>query len=158
MEAAPTPGFYRNLKMLHKALLSGIAIFIAIAFYIVYQRKEEWADPSLDRTLQLVAVIFTVGSLVTGFRLFNKKIIELRHSGLPVRKKLETYRAACIVWWAMIEGPGLFATAGYFITGNGAFFALALFHLAILAVFMPRRENFKLLLNLSDIEMDELDH
>ena len=56
-----------------------------------------------------------------------------------------------------IEGPGFFATAGYFITGNGAFFALALFHLAILAVFMPRRENFKLLLNLSDTEMDELD-
>lgn len=157
MATAPAPGYYKSLKLVHTALLSGMLIFIAISFYLVYQGKVEMADLSLDRILQLVAVLLTVGSLVIGFRIFNKKIMELRRSGLPVREKLEDYRAACVMWWAMIEGPGLFATVGYFITGNAAFFALALFHTAILAVFMPRRENFKLLLDLSDIEMEELD-
>lgn len=157
MSAPRSTGYYQSLRLLHTALVFGIVLFVSVIFFIVFKRSGSLVDISLDRILQVIAVLFTGASLFIGFRLFNNKILELRRSILPVRAKLEAYRTACIIWWAMIEGPALFAAVGYYLTGNAAFFALALFHIAILVVFMPRRDNFKLLLNLKDTEMGELD-
>lgn len=157
MTAPRSTGYYQSLRLLHTVLVFGMLLFVSVSFFIVFKRSGSLVDISLDRILQVIAVVFTGVSLFIGFRLFNNKILELRRSLLPVRAKLDAYRLACIIWWAMIEGPALFATVGYFLTGNTAFFALSLFHIAILAVFMPRRDNFKLLLNLKDTEMGELD-
>lgn len=157
MTAPRSTGYYQSLRLLHMALVTGIALFVSVIFFIVFKRSASIVELSLDRVLQVVAVLLTGVSLFVGFRLFNNKILELRRSVLPVRAKLEAYRNACIVWWAMIEGPAFFAAVGYYLTGNAAFFALTLFHIAILAVFMPRRDNFKLLLNLTEAEMGELD-
>lgn len=157
MSAPRSTGYYQSLRLLHTALVFGIVLFVSVIFFIVFKRSGSLVDISLDRILQVIAVLFTGASLFIGFRLFNNRILELRRSILPVRAKLEAYRTACIIWWAMIEGPALFAAVGYYLTGNAAFFALALFHIAILVVFMPRRDNFKLLLNLKDTEMGELD-
>ena len=147
MSAPRSTGYYQSLRLLHTALVFGIVLFVSVIFFIVFKRSGSLVDISLDRILQVIAVLFTGASLFIGFRLFNNRILELRRSILPVRAKLEAYRTACIIWWAMIEGPALFAAVGYYLTGNAAFFALALFHIAILVVFMPRRDNFKLLLN-----------
>ena len=157
MSDPKTTGYYQSLRILHTALVSGVVLFLAVIFFLVYKQSGSLVDVSVDRILQVVAVLLTGISLFIGFRLFNKKILELRHSALPARAKLEAYRTACIVWWAMIEGPAFFAATGYYLTANAAFLALAIFHITILAVFMPRRDNFRLLLNLTDTEMEELD-
>jgi hypothetical protein len=67
------------------------------------------------------------------------------------------YRAACILWWAMIEGPGLLATIGYMLTANLSFLALAGLHILIILAFMPRRENIIVLLNLTAADVAELE-
>ena len=67
------------------------------------------------------------------------------------------YRTACILWWAMIEGPGIAAGIGFILTGNYAFFALAIFHLLIMLVFSPRKSNITMFLNLSSDEVARLE-
>ena len=67
------------------------------------------------------------------------------------------YQTACIIWWAMTEGPGILATVGYLLTSNFAFIALAIFHIVILGAFMPRKQNIIVLLNLNGTEVANLE-
>jgi hypothetical protein len=67
------------------------------------------------------------------------------------------YRGACIMWWALLEAPGLFAIISYMLTGNKVFIVLSLFHWALLAVFMPRRDNIILLLNLTSEDVQRME-
>jgi hypothetical protein len=67
------------------------------------------------------------------------------------------YRTACIMWWAMIEAPGIVAGIGFILSGNYAFFALAIFHLLTMLVFAPRKANIILFLNLSSDEVARLE-
>ena len=105
---------------------------------------------SNDRLLQVIAIVFSISSLLIGFRLFKNKVLAIRHTtDLPI-VKLGHYQTACIIWWALLEAPGLFALVCFILTGNYAFFALAIFHLLILGVFMPKKENLRVLLDIRD--------
>jgi hypothetical protein len=70
---------------------------------------------------------------------------------------MEMYRAACIMWWAMIEAPGIVAGIAFIISGNFAFFALAIFHLLAMLVFAPQKANIVLFLNLNNDEVARLE-
>ena len=58
----------------------------------------------------------------------------------------------------MIEIPAMFAAIGYLLTGNKAFLFMALFHVLLLLVFMPRKDNIIQLLNLNSDEVAELEN
>src|SRR5262245_44691006 len=132
---------FKTLKTLHLAL--GIAM-IAFAFVALFVQKKGIAtdkDEFLERILQVVCVIVSVASLLIGFNLFKRRMIAARNSPEPGEKRMALYLTACVTWWAMIEGPGLLAIVAYFLTGNLAFMALAIFHITTLIAFMPRKQN-----------------
>ena len=147
--------YFRVLKILHLALLAGLTLLLLIS--IVLHLVNHNTNESLEMPLQVVAVILSVGTLFLGFNMFKKRIALIRNSLEPAEKRMEMYRGACIVWWALLEGPGLFAIISFILTGNYAFFALGLFHSILLAVFMPRKVNIILLLNLSAEEANRLE-
>lgn len=151
------PDAFRQLKGAHLALL-GIITAITIAAIVLLQmgfavNKNE----TLDRTLQAVLVLLALISIVTGFNLFRKKILQVRALNAPGETRMLQYRKACIVWWLMIVLPGIFAASGFLITGNYAFLALTVFLISVLAIFMPRKQNIILLLNLTDTEVARLE-
>ncbi|WP_315818845.1 hypothetical protein [Paraflavitalea speifideaquila] len=114
-------------------------------------------DPSMERTLQVVAVVVTVTLLLLGFNLFKRKMMAARNSTEAGEARMNAYRNACIMWWAMIEAPGLLAVVCFFMTGNYAFIALAGFHVLLLLLFMPRKANIIVLLNLTSKEVEQLE-
>jgi hypothetical protein len=146
---------FRVLKILHLALVAGLTMLLLIALVLHFVNRNH--DESLEIPLQVIAIILSVGGLFFGFNQFKKKVAEARNSTEPAEKRLELYRAACIIWWALLEGPGLFATISFILTGNYAFFALGLFHVVVLAIFMPRKENIILLLSLTVDETARLE-
>ena len=149
---------FRALKIVHLALLGSLTLFTIIVLGVRFTGPKEMdQDKQLEQVLQVVTVVLSLGSLLFGYNIFKKKIAEARNSPGPAEKRMELYRAACIMWWAMIEGPGLLSIIGFFLTGNFAFFALALFHSGLLAMFMPRKENIILLLNLTSDEVARLE-
>jgi hypothetical protein len=152
------PNSFTTLKILHTALLAGV-FFLSLASVFLVARGEVTmpADRSMDRTLQVVAVVLSGGALLIGFRLFKKKIMDIRNSTEAGSIKLIRYRTACVIWWAFIEAPALFSIVCFLLTGNYAFFALAFFHVIVLAVFMPRKDNIILLLNLRSDEFSKLE-
>lgn len=153
MEQGQRVDHFRTLKILHLALVTGLTILLITSLV----SPDKKTDESFERILQVVAVVVSLSCLLVGFNLFKKRLVVVRNMTGDAESRMNAYRAACIVWWAMLEGPGLLAAIGFLLTGNYAFFALALFHVAILAVFMPRKENIVLLLNLTADETARLE-
>lgn len=146
---------FRALRILHLGLLIGLLLFSAIAVFLKSTNQFEDTE-SLDRPLQVVVILISVPLLVIGFRIFRRKMMEARQMNDIARKRFEYYTSACIVWWAMIEVPAIFAIIAFLLTGNYAFMFLAAFHVLLLLLFMPRKENITVLLNMSSEEMNEL--
>ena len=146
--------FFTTLRILHLSLLVGPVLFGIASVFIVQNGLMQAAEESLSRILQVIAILFSVALMVIGFNLFKRKIMEVRNSTGEAKTRLEQYRAACILWWAMNEAPALFSITCYLLTGNFSFLALAGFHILILLVFMPRKENIAVLLNVDPHEID----
>lgn len=145
----PTPPIFRMLRLVHTVLVIGMLLFFVVAFFVVWKKLIPVSfDAAMDRILQVVAIILSTSMIFFGFRLFTRKVMSIRNSTFDNEQKLDKYRAACVIWWAMIEGPGLFALVCFLLVQNFAFLFLGCVHLLILAVFMPKWNNIKILLNL----------
>lgn len=151
------PNAFKLLKIIHLALLLGLFVLIGASLFIVLRRLGTVQDESLQRTLQVVCIIVSLGCMLPGFNIFKRKILAARNNSQSADKRMEQYRSACITWWAMIEGPGLLAAMSFLLTGNFAFFALAIVHLLVLFVFTPRKGNIILFLNLNNKEVKLLE-
>ena len=148
---------FRSLKILHTALLLGMTFFAVVSLVIPREEISKDIDKSYETIFQAVAAGVSLLSLLTGFSIFKKNLAAVYRSTERAEKKMEMYRGACILWWAMIEGPGLLSLIFFVLTGNYAFLALAGFQIALLAVFMPRKDNIKLLLNLTTQDVQKLE-
>jgi protein-S-isoprenylcysteine O-methyltransferase Ste14 len=148
---------FKALKIVHLGITGGLLIFAGAILFLFQMGKLKATDPSMERTLQVVAVICSVALLLIGFNLFKRKMMEARNSNGSGAARMALYRTACIIWWAMIEAPGLLAVVSFFITGNYAFLALAGFHVLVLLLFMPRKDNIIVLLNLNTKEVAQLE-
>lgn len=151
------PNAFSVLKILHIGLLVGMAMFDIVSLIIVMQGAPVIADEPMQRNLQVGCVLLSAVLLIAGFKIFKKRIMAARNSTEPGEKRMEMYRAACIMWWAMIEAPGIVAGIGFIISGNYAFFALAIFHLMAMLVFAPQKANITLFLNLNGDEVARLE-
>jgi hypothetical protein len=148
---------FKALKILHTALLTGLALFIIVAYVLIRQKLiVPEKDVTLETIFQVLAAAISIGSLLAGYNLFKKQLVAARGAERG-EVRFEMYRAACIMWWAFLEAPGLFAAVSYLKTGNVVFIILALFHLGMLIVFMPRKDNIVLLLNLTSDDVQKLE-
>lgn len=151
-------GYFAALKMIHRLLLMGLSFFGALSLVLVATRSfPAVLDAASDRMMQVVAVLLSVGMVVVGFNIFRKKILSTRDLTGTAEEKVTDYRKSCLVWWAMLEGPGLFAFVCFLLTGNYAFFALGCAHIVAIFLFTPRKENIAVLLRLSSEEVSRLE-
>ncbi|RYY16174.1 MAG: hypothetical protein EOO04_27410 [Chitinophagaceae bacterium] len=149
-----TANFFPAFRLIHLAQVLGLTLFAIATVIIVRKELQEPVDSSVDRTLQVVVVVFAGLMLFFGFKLFKKRIFRIRESNHIAADKIISYRTACIIWWAMIEAPAFLSFTCFMLTGNYAFFALGIFHLMILIMFAPRKDNIILLLNVSSEELN----
>lgn len=148
---------FKTLRIIHLGITAGLLMFLIVFLVLIGTGQLNPLDPSLERTLQSVAAVVSVATVLVGFNIFKRKIMEARNSPAAGEERMAMYRSACILWWAMIEGPGLLSVIGYFITGNHAFTALAGFHVLVLLIFMPRKDNIIVLLKLNAGEVAKLE-
>jgi len=148
---------FKEFRLIHLAIILGLVIFCIVSIVMVQLKLKSPVALSVDRILQLVVIIFSAALLFAGFRYFKNAIMKIRSFKHDAEKRIADYRSACIVWWAMIDAPALLALVCFLITGNYAFFAVAFCHLIVLILFMPKRENIILLLNLSSQELQQLE-
>jgi hypothetical protein len=148
---------FKLLKTIHLVIVTSITGFTVLIYVLFKRGLLHPNSPSMERTLQVTAALVSVILFVIGLNLFKRQILKARNSNKDGVGRFQLYRNACITWWAMIEGPGLFAIVCFALTGGYAFLVFAAAHILALIVFMPRKENIAVLLNLSNQEVDQLE-
>lgn len=144
------------LNIIHKALMTGQILFAAVCAYLIYSKSVLPSASDLDKVLQVVALIATAGGIFAGMNFFKKKLLEIREMQTGAREKFDQYRKACIVQWALLEGPSIFCIICFFVTGNYAFLALVLIMLFLFAMTAPSKRKILLQLQMSEAELDDL--
>ncbi|MEO6540470.1 MAG: hypothetical protein ABIN74_05750 [Ferruginibacter sp.] len=144
------------LHILHKALLMGQILFAAFCVYVIYTKTVLPSAADLEKILQVVALILTAGGVYAGTSIFKKKLILIREMQTDARQKFAQYKAASIIQWALLEGPAIFCSICFFLTGNYAFLALSIVIMLLFAVTGPSKNKILTQLQINESELDEL--
>ena len=145
--------YFKALRVLHTALLSGQGLFFILGFFLVIQKVLPVASSTVDRVLQVIALLLSFGSVFGGMNFFKKRLIVIQENPLPLKERAYQYRAACIVQWSMVEGASLFSIVCFLVTGNFAFAALALVLIVFFAILSPNKIKIILQLRLTSHEV-----
>ncbi|MBL7701065.1 MAG: hypothetical protein JNM14_02345 [Ferruginibacter sp.] len=146
----------KALNIIHKGLLAGQVMFAAVTAYLLYSGAVFPAATGLDKILQVVALALTAAGVFAGFTVFKKKLGQIREMQGGAKEKFDQYRAACIIQWALMEGPAIFCIICFFLTGNYAFLAVVAFVIVLFVMTGPSKLKIQLQLQISEAELDEL--
>lgn len=149
-------GAIQALSIIHKALMLGLVLFSAVCLFLNYSKTVEPPAQDLDKVLQVAALIICAGGIFAGIRIFKRKLAQLREMQATPKEKFELYRSACIIQWALLEGPSLFCIICFFLTGNHAFLALVAVLLFLFATTAPSKLKIQVQMQVSEAELDEL--
>lgn len=151
------PTVFSTINLMHRALLAGQVIFIAIMFYLVYRKEMDPIFIEQEKLLQAIAIVFAAIAIFFGTNLFKKKLALINESaGNDAKTKLTKYRAASMLQWGMMEAACLVCGICLLLTGNYAFLALAIVLILYFALLMPVKNRIAAQLNLQSSELDEL--
>lgn len=142
------------LNLLHKALLLGQVLFAGVSIYLISSGNFLPPARELDRTLQVIALIAAAGGIYAGMLLFKKKLMQIREMHTAAKLKLALYRAACIMQWALMEGPSIFCIACFLMTGNYAFLAVVAVIIFLFAMTAPSKLKILMQLQISEADLD----
>lgn len=147
---------FKILSILHKGLMMGQILFSTVCIYLVYTNSILPSAKELDKTLQVVALIITAGGIYGGMTFFKRKLMQIRAMQADVKEKFALYRTACLIQWALLEGPSIFCTIGFFLTGNYAFLALVLVIIFVFVMTTPSKLKMQLQLQISEAALEDL--
>jgi hypothetical protein len=115
-----TPAF-KTLNIIYMALGAGMLLSIAVFIFLVRSGGTPSA-PDLAGTMKIVVPVLGISCFGIGRFLYGmsaKKSKEETSESI----KLNNYRTASLIVWATTEGPALFASVAYYLTGDPVFLA-----------------------------------
>jgi hypothetical protein len=152
MQPAP-PTQFQALRLLYVSLISGIIAFTLVSLYIVSRKKLE--PIVLSDMKQIVAIgVIAASALLTflAFYVFNKKI---KNIDTPDPKsKMEKYRAASIIRWAMLEVPVMLSIIVYMLSADELYLMLSALLLGIFISVRPSKRSIIKDLGISEDDLE----
>lgn len=147
---------FKAITLLYTVFLGGQLIFAVAAYYFARELQlNPEGDASIDSIFQYLipgyAVLSIVGSRFWRVNQFNsiKQLVSLE-------EKIEKYRQALILNYALLEGAALFALVGYVITQNYVYLGIALIIIAAFMFNKPSPQKAIVDLDLSESEKMKL--
>lgn len=142
--------YFKEIQTIHIALMIGILFFGAIACIMNYLAGKITDDKTLENIL-IPFVAFFVIAEVAGSQLFFKIKLKDCKKQVSLKDKLDGYRSALIVKFAMVEGAAFFAIIAFFLTGNLLFLGFIILLFFVFLFYKPTRlkliEDLKLSLS-----------
>ena len=144
--------FLKTMRIIFFALLAGQIIFMAVAFFTVNNNPPQSQSDDLFNIIVPVAI--GLGLFMSSL-LFKQMLAKIKKDD-SFEQKLEAYRSALIIRYALLEGPSIFSTVVYLLSGNIIFLAFSGVMILAFLMNMPSRDKATQDLNLSSIEADKL--
>ena len=142
----------KAMTLVHRAMMLGQVIFAAIATVLVSTRAFYPSLQDQERIFQVVALVLCFVGVYIGSTLFRKKISSIRDSNASVNERVDEYKKAAVVQWALLEGPVLFVIISFMLTANYSLLVLAVVLMMVFAAMAPSKAKIVFLLRLNDNE------
>lgn len=143
--------YFKSIQVIHLALMAGVVFFTAIS--IILQMDGPFVDGGAEMNFALIYVVpaFTIMGIFTSNFMFKQRLKESL-SKVNLKEKLDLYRSALIIKFALIEGPSFFAVIAYILTGNLIYIGIIVLLLAMFWIYRPTKEKLILDLELTHAE------
>lgn len=147
--------YFNILRILHLALSAAVIVFGVVAHFVLLpiQGAEAGTNSALYVNLSAGYMVFAIS---IGYWLFGNQMKTAKAAN-NLSDKLNAYRSANIIRWALLEGAALMALVFYFVSGNILLIAIAGVALLLLGLLHPNVMRLKVDLDLSQTELDRLD-
>lgn len=144
--------FRLHLYLLVAQLLCAIGL-IVLFFY----HPPSAPNPELDRLLQIVVLLVAGMGYFGGSVWLVKKSMQAIHE-MPddVSLRFAAFRKMSIIQWALLIGPYLLSWVSFFLTGNLAFPALAVFLLVFFLLLRPNSLRTAIQLRVREADLLQL--
>lgn len=147
-------GEYMNsLRIIHGAMLLLQVLFLAVVFWLV----EPSRMPEHDLFFNIAGAVVLVLGFVLSYILPAKSINESK-AKRGLGEKLNVYRTAAILNWALLDGVCVFLIVGYFMTGELRFVLASVFAMVALFLNRPTIDRIVYKLDLDESEQRTLEN
>ena len=140
--------YFRALQILFFALLAGQTGMMIVIYNI---REQSVGDTSFTDMVAKWLPLWLIAQAGLAFFL-NRQKLETARSKSTVPEKLEAYRIASVLKWALLEGGTLISIVLFFVWGATPFIYYAIIMAALFATQFPSRQR---LINELDISANE---
>lgn len=152
MQAPSQHSLISVLRMLFFAMLFGQISFGAIIAFVM--GKTTAVQLPIDSKIAMaIVVLFSAVAILVAYKVYAAKLLKARACS-DTKQKLEGYKTASIVRWAIMEGVCLLNVILFFVLGDFNFLFCAL---AVLALFLTTMPTSSKLINELGIDMQDLD-
>lgn len=148
-------GFLRAMKVTYWALFLGQFIFAGLTFYINVNDPIQYGEQDPNDLFSYVVPMMVLGGIIGGHFL-SKTAIQKAKEKASFKEKLESYRAALIIRYALMEGPNLFCIVAYLLSSNIVFMYIAISVMVFYLFFFPKTNQLISDLELNGKEIDQL--
>ncbi len=139
MSTTTNPQSLKTLTLIHLALLAGQTMFLAVVIFLNFNGSPN-DDSGLREVLQYVVPLLALAAISTGQLIFKSLINSIKTKN-TYKEQFALFQSACLIKWATLEGPSLFAIVSYFLTGGWFFVAIAVSLMIIQALDRPTQEK-----------------
>jgi len=143
--------YFKNLQILHGALLFGQLSFLGLAYFI---HSMVGGDENLFGfvfTAQLIVGILALSSLLITTQVTKSQLQSIKQK-TTLKEKLEGYRSALLLKYALLEGPSLFASVCLLLSGHIFFLAMAVLIIVVFFIQKPTKAK-----TIADLELSHKD-
>lgn len=142
MATSNTSNDLKALTVLHAAMVFGIIAFTAISIFLNRTQGPLQDDAELNKILPVVVSILAAGGLFASHLFYKKRINQAIEERQGLQHKLESYRAALILYLALSEGAALFGVVAFLLTGNYLMMIVVGVLLINMMIKRPGKEKF----------------
>ncbi|MBP7496191.1 MAG: hypothetical protein KA792_00805 [Bacteroidales bacterium] len=145
--------YFRALSTIYYAMIAGQIFFVLISFFLVYKGIIKEQDKDLNDVFSIIIPVFVLGVIMSSNILFRNKLKKSKSKTLLI-EKMNDYRSALLIRYALLEGPCFLSIVAYLLCGVNLFLMLAGVIILIFSFYKPsvNKAVIELELNQTDTE------
>ena len=133
--------YFKTMFVIWLALIGGQVFFGIITFYLNNNGSYDPQEKNLKDIFTYLVPVFAFYGV--------KKRLSLSKSKTSLLQKLNDYRAALIIRYALLEGATFFSLVSYLMTGDQLFLYISISIIAIFIIIKPSIQNV-----INDLELN----
>ena len=129
----------QSIKIFAAAIIAGVLLFGSIALYLEKAGHVPMAA-SLNPVINYAGIILAAGFIASAFVFYKRRSESASDS--PDTEKMNLYRSAVVLQYALLNAPAIFNVIAYLLTGNIQSLIIAGCCVAVMLIQFPSEEKY----------------